>query len=443
MPFFLIFFGIWISLYHIITTIIGYGIFNGEIIQIIALIKEAIRIIAISIFFLIKIKNRKSYFQTRKRPRIALLGMILFAISTSLLQDKSIYNIFVWLKYNFHFIIIFLTSSIIWYFLPKILTNRHSKKVINILQYSLIFIVITGFIRQICKFINPVFFQKIGYGPIGDFIFWQNPPIYYRTGPWGSPRRQGIFAWPNNYGYFLTAFFPLIIFRRKPKFKKIKEQIYNNPQKILHLSFIVIWISTIILTLSRAAIIGGIVAIIAIYKNELKKNKKIAITIWILTILTIGWLSIFKWGSTLEHINSKLNGIISVNNNPIWGFGLGTAWPAIHHGWNILPENYYLQVIIDIWTFGFLLRTILRINIIKIHKKIYLFFKTNKSNENQQLAYLHRNYLNIGFMCLLILWFFLHVFEDSMVNFLFFVPFGILSGYLSKQITTQEKNKIS
>jgi len=443
MSFFLIIFWIWISLYHIITTIIGYWLFNWEIIQTIALTKEAIRIIAISIFFILKIKYRKDYFKTWKRPWIIFLTILLFAISMSLLQERSIYNIFIWLKYNFHFIVVFLTSTIVWYLLPKTISNRHSKKVINILQYSLITIVIVWFLRQISKFINPIFFQKIWYWAIWDFVFWKNPPIYYRTWPWGIARWQWIFSWPNNYWYFLTAFLPLIFFRRKPKIKKIKELINLNPQKILHISFILIWITAIILTLSRSAILGSIIAMIAIHKDKIKWNKKSAISIWVISILAIWWLSILKWWSTIEHISSKLNGVLSINKAPIWWLWLGTAWPAIHHWWNILPENYYLQVILDIWTFGFLLRTLLRISIIKIHKKIYLFFKTNKSNETQQIAYLHRNYINIWFMCLLILGFLLHVFEDSMVNFLFFIPFGILSWYLSKQTKNNNKPKIS
>jgi preprotein translocase subunit SecF len=32
---------------------------------------------------------------------------------------------------------------------------------------------------------------------------------------------------------------------------------------------------------------------------------------------------------------------------------------------------------------------------------------------------------------LLVIWLFLHVFEDSMVNYLFFVAFGLLTGYMS------------
>ena len=37
------------------------------------------------------------------------------------------------------------------------------------------------------------------------------------------------------------------------------------------------------------------------------------------------------------------------------GYGLGSSGPAVHHSGNLLPENYYLQLMLDLGTVGFLL----------------------------------------------------------------------------------------
>lgn len=45
----------------------------------------------------------------------------------------------------------------------------------------------------------PDLFYQIGYAPLGDWVFGQNPPLYYLTGPGGYTRLSGIFSGPNNY----------------------------------------------------------------------------------------------------------------------------------------------------------------------------------------------------------------------------------------------------
>jgi hypothetical protein len=57
--------------------------------------------------------------------------------------------------------------------------------------------------------------------------------------------------------------------------------------------------------------------------------------------------------------------------------------------------------------------------------------------EEYYLQVLHK--LQIWFFALLIMWLFLHVFEDSMVNYLFFTIYGIILWSLS----TKLKGKLS
>ncbi|MCF7835196.1 hypothetical protein K9M48_04070 [Candidatus Gracilibacteria bacterium] len=412
---FLKIFGIFIVLYHILVTIIVYGIFGGNYAELPTLLRDGTWIIFFLTIFFVYNKHRKEYFEKRKYPRIALIIMLVFGISISLFKGKSLFDIFVGIKYGFFYMIIFLTASFIGF------VNREKiKKIknIDIIGKTLIGIVLTGFIWQGAKLIRPDFFMHIGYGPLNDFFFGQNPPIYYLTGYQGTLRRQGLFAGPNNYGYFLVAFLPVILLFFKNLNKKIKY------------GFIGLWVVAILLTLSRTAILGGAFVFILLNINWIRKNKiktGIAILIGIALILALSFL---KGSSTLNHIIAKFSSINYVVNNP-GGLGLGTAGPAIHHNGTILPENYFIQIMLDIGTIGFILWAGVWFFILAIHKRIKYFWGKSE-NLKYNIIYQLWKYMDIGRLCLIFMGLFLHVFEDSMVNYLFFGFYGIISGYLTK-----------
>ncbi|MBQ7074134.1 hypothetical protein IJM86_03600 [bacterium] len=46
---------------------------------------------------------------------------------------------------------------------------------------------------------------------LDNYQYGMKPPIYYLTGYEGTLRWQGLFSGPNNYGYFLVGFFPLVV----------------------------------------------------------------------------------------------------------------------------------------------------------------------------------------------------------------------------------------
>jgi len=431
-----------ISLYHFIISSLVYGLLWGQHSEIIMMTKEIIRWIAVTIFALLHFKDTKKYFQKRKSVWIILLVLLIYAITISLFHDKTRYNILVGLKYNFHFLWVFLSASLIGFlFFYKHSSKKYSQtkqentlqknfpKIIFYSQYALVSIILLGFLAQILKFTNPGRFTKIGFGPIGDFVFGQNPPIYYRTGPGGIPRRQGIFSWPNNYGYFLIAFLPLALLWRKTKLKSFYNILQRDTEKLINLMIIILFLTTIVLTLSRTALIWAIVVGILLYRKRLSKHKKITITFIIIAIFAFLGLSFVKKGSSKEHLQHKLQGIHSIIQEPL-GYGLWTAGPAIFHGWTLLPENYYLQVMADIGSIGFLIWIFLLFQILKIFQTIQIQFQKPQSDKDEAI-FLHRKYLQYGRSALLIMGLFLQVFEDSMVNYLFFIPFGLLSGYLS------------
>ncbi len=270
----------------------------------------------------------------------------------------------------------------------------------------------------------PDFFLQIGYGPLNDFVYNMKPPMYYLTGYEGVTRRQGVFSGPNNYGYFLLAFFPAVYYYTI-KFPKnlIKKNFVRD------LIFLMLWGVTILFTLSRAAFIGMILAFVLINIDLIKKNKKLAIGAGVLFLGAIIGLSILKYESTLAHIALKLQGVESVIHRPL-GYGLGTSGPSIHHGGTQLPENYFVQILIDVGTVGFLLWSALMFRILKLIKTIKQSYVV--STTKRLLTYNIWKALFSGYIILLFTGLFLHVFEDSMVNYLLFIPLGILTWYLSQ-----------
>jgi hypothetical protein len=158
--------------------------------------------------------------------------------------------------------------------------------------------------------------------------------------------------------------------------------------------------------------------------QRIKQHKKVARWLGILLILGIVWLSVLKWASTLGHIQAKFGSIKYVLQDPS-GYGLGTSWPAVHHNGTILPENYFLQLILDIWTIWFILRALVIRQLQNISGKIKRYFV-----DKQNLIYQLRLALTIGWLAMLVMGLFLHVFEDSMVNYIFFILRGVMSGYL-------------
>lgn len=426
---------IFVVLYHLFVTIIWYGLLWWAYPQLPALGRDAIWLLFFGIICLANFKTLISYLKTRKRPRITFIIILIFGVSVSLRKWKSIFDIFVGIKYGLLYLFIFLSATFIGYIRKSKSWIMHHEssigKFIKFLKYLLTTTLLVWFLRQGLKFIQPDIFLHIGYGPLNDFKFGVKPPIYYLTGYQWTARRQGIFSWPNNYGYFLIAFLPAIIYFFKQKFASIKEFFSAKKQTILNISVIILRILAIIVTLSRTAFIWWIVGLALINIQRIKEHKKIARGILILCIAGLVGISILKWASTLGHITAKFGSIKYVIDQPS-GYGLWTSWPAVLHNGTILPENYYLQLMLDIWTVGFLLRALLIIQITRLATKIQKSFEAITSDE--KTIYLIWKWLNIWRVCLLVMGIFLHVFEDSMINYLFFISRGILTWYLSNNI---------
>ena len=403
----------------------------------IAILRDWIWIIMSLILFLFHIKYWKNYFSKWLEMIVAFLILIGFTSFFSRFSfGKGITEILIWIKYGFRYFFILLLSIGIWYFIQKRkkFELNSDSNILKWIKRGIVFTLITGRIWQILKLLVPEYFYHLWYWGLDDFHFWVNPPIYYLTGFKWHLRRQGLFSWPNNYAYFLVVFIPLLwkLFEMKNIFWKKKWE----KSEWISLFILFLWIITLGSTLSRAGLIGGTIAIILINIKTILRHKKWLIWgICSLVIAVIG-LSIWKWESTRIHIEKKLWGIMSVIDHPL-GQGLWSSWPAIHHWGTVLPENYYLQLMIDMGTIGFLFWCTVMGIFFRKQKKLKENFYQSKSLTNQ-IEFLKA--FQQGLLALMVMGLFLHVFEDSMVNYLFFSLYGLMIGYIQALIEKNDRN---
>ena len=203
----------------------------------------------------------------------------------------------------------------------------------------------------------------------------------------------------------------------------------------------ILWFIAIALTLSRSAIVWTAVVVAFLARNWIKEHKKISIWILCVLIAWIVWLSFLKPESTLGHFKANFAYIWEIVDHPLWHW-LWSSGPAVHHEWTMLPENYFMQIMLDIWSVWFILRCVVIFWILVIFRAIQNNFKKWKYSDEDVALFLQWKRLLLGWIALLIMWLFLHVFEDSMVNYLFFCIFGIFSGYLSKSYQNNDEIKI-
>ena len=402
-----------------------------------ALIREWIWLLFLFVVLILWYKKFKPYWKYRKKTWIAFIILIVVSVLFSLLKDVSWSNMFIWIKYWFRWTFILISASFFGYVISE---KWQKSKLIQILPRALVWIVWVGFLWQWAKLLRPDFFYSLWYGGLDDYSYGENPPIYYLTWYKWTLRRQWFFSWPNNYWYFLVAFLPFV-------WRFFTNKIKKKEDTVLSILALTIWMAWMLATLSRAVLVWMVVVFVALYWKQLKFQKRWLLRwgIWLLVALTV--LSVLKRESTVGHITSKLSTIPEVISEPLW-HGLWSSGPAIHYEWKYLPENYFLQIMLDIGTVWFLVRTFMLMCLLLIQHNVNRLSKWKLTNEEEyQLQVLYK--LQIWFFALFIMWLFLHVFEDSMVNYLFFTIYGIvlwslstkLKGELSwKEVLEQNKN---
>jgi len=401
-------FTIFLLLYFVISVTASYYLFDVTYGNLMLPIIKELTWFAILWYVMWRYRSKVVlFFQYTKLLWLLIAGIAVRGVVATVLiyqsqwvMDLSVWiNILIWLKYGLYATVIFYTAGLMWF--TSTLTESDLSHYIRFICKAILWFLIIWLIWQWLKRSVPdLFYNILWYGPVGDYIVGQAHPIYYRTGAGGFPRFSGLMSGPNNLWYLLVAYasvVPLYFTQRRVK---------------------LLYYGSTLATLSRAAMLGVGTQLVMTATKWIRRNRMLIFVlagIWLLAVIA---LSIIKWASTREHLTRSFDSLQKVIQSP-WWIGLWSSWPWVHRGWSVLPENFYLQLLLDYGTIPFIARCGLWYMIIQQCKTI--------SELGYQLSWQLRGYL-AGFVGLLLVGLFLHVFEDSIVNYLFFIPFGLLWG---------------
>ena len=373
---------------------------------------------------------------------IALSSILFMTNIIYLIQHlkEDIIEIIAWIKYDIYFLIILIAWIRIWHITKKTKRWHLVSSYIKRLWKFIIVLVIWWVIRQIIKTIYPEFFvQYIWFSMPSDFVPFSKPPIYYITWSGWIQRLSWFFVGPNTLWFFLILFTSSIYY----KYKSILLQKKNR-------RIILLYILISMSTLSRWVIIGLTIQciILVFFENYITGKEKIIsfkniyhkIIIWaiitLVSIVSFFWINQRKQDSNTERFWAVNSSLELAKNFSFFGDGPWYVWPAKHYNkdYNLnkknnlsMLENIYLQIIINQGILWFLIFVSIVITLLQYHNTIRKKINTKKIIPMQKDydIYWIIQYLWIGLLSLLAIWWFLHIFIDSMANYLFFVIYGI------------------
>lgn len=401
---------IFISLYFIINTVAVYG---GRDVSKTAM-SFSKEILWFGFVILSAILNLRTTIQFVKQYRyitiITLLILVIWSLVTLYQWNTfidSIQSIIIWLKYGVLYIFIFYTALLIWYIAKN---QTEETNFSHWIYYFYLVVLCVWFLIQIDKLIFPDMRYDLWFRTIDIYRPDMSPPIYYLTNVDGFVRLSWLFSGPNNYWFWLVGVLSILLWSKELwVWKSSKYDIFGK----------IVYFISAILNLGRSIWIGMIAQIILYLKkyNIISTYKKTFTGLALLAVWALGYMTYHKWDSTIKHFESTINGILKFLENP-WWYWLGSSWPGIYYNGFILPENYYLQIMIDFGIIWLLLILTFWVYIFRYSKKKIWF----------GWSVWHKlNYMYLcWFLGMCVVGLVLHVFEDSMVNYLIFVPRGIV-----------------
>jgi hypothetical protein len=437
-----------ISLYFILHTAIVFGLFDGQYKEIVSSSKELIWLGFVGVMI---IRNRKTAISYIKQSKwqlfilglMACIGLIVTYTQTASLQQFA-KNSIIWLKYGRYFMFIFwsagLVGKILSFQLPvtsyqlqdinskeetgnwKLETGNLANRIKFIVRLSW-FILLGGLVIQGSKILFPDLWYMLGFGGLDIYRVGVAPPLYYLTKHDGVMRFSGLFSGPNNFAFWLIAFTPLL--------RQDARQTTHKAYSILKQCGIVLFG---ILNLGRVIIVGWLSELVpTLAKNGWIRNNRFIVRLGTWAIICLfAFITYSKRESTTEHFALWLQALEKFFANPR-GYGLGSSGPGVHRNGSLLPENYYLQLALDygfLWPLCFAWFWWLVFKSYKLQVTSYEPLATDTKLETWSLKHEAWNCFVTGFIGMLIAWCFLHVFEDSMVNYLFFVSWWVTYGML-------------
>lgn len=250
------------------------------------------------------------------------------------------------------------------------------------------------------------FFRLLGYSDVHSLYLPDGPLAAFQQISGSALRRaQSTFSGPNQFGLWLLIPFSIAFARAVASFElrvsRTGRPATRNPQLLQIFSYLALIVLAIILSFSRSAWIGAFVIAVIVAWTHLPRRAFRDVLIGILSILAIAGVaasliapSVFlRATSTREHVVRPLKAINEMIRYPL-GMGLGAAGPAANRthepcvflergadaswaasnpslcvfiGSNqvqptdhtcdcpLLPENWYLQVGVELGVPGFVL----------------------------------------------------------------------------------------
>lgn len=355
-----------------------------------------------------------------------MVWLIARSVWLSLVHGFALGDMIVWFKYDLWYLVVFVSALWLWYVVYR---ERKESSLISFerrLFRLVVWIVMVGVIWQTAKVWMPwLFMTWWWYGALWDFVPWMDPPLYYLTGSDGLMRLSGLFAGPNVLWFFLVLFW---------SWRSISAKLHTK--KWAHYSFVGIYLFSLIATFSRGALVAfGLQLIVGLvlfttmrWWKKLFGIVSLSLIWWMLLLFINQW----KTWSSLEHSRSSDVALTMISAQP-WWYGLWVAGPAQHYAANYLidqkndlslVENLYMQLAVNIglpWLFLLLVIFWLLV------KYIWIVIKDVEQHDPLYLSFI---LLSLGLVALLIEWLVLHPLRDSMIIYLFFVPYGLMSGYI-------------
>lgn len=438
-----------ISIFFVLQTYLTFWIHAIDTTVTMSSIRDILFALSIGTTIIRRHKNIRSFLQQYRFVIIPICIILLLNLYYLFTIDYNSFWLIAWIKYDiFQFIII---AAWLWLWYIWAIKNKWIYISTYIKRFIKLSIGIIGIwvLRQLTKNIIPeVFLAYMGYSSPSDFIPYSKPPIYYITGAGGIERLNGLFVGPNTLWFFLILMTSILYYYTKKKLSKK-----------LFIIISIIYLSVAILTLSRGAIIGITLQILfliwyesfIIWSETFGKASKllvkkipyllIPILWWIIALFTI---NMRKNDSNTERTTSWST-IYQILTNKIsmFGHGPGYVGPAKHYDPQYLDhqkndyamlENIYLQILINQGWIGLLLFLSIFWGIFYIHYTIKNSPIKDYSATNIFLLQTAQ-YMGVWLLGLLSIGLFLHIFIDSMVIYLFFLPYSLLLWYTYKLVS--------
>ena len=433
-----------ISMFFILQTYLSFGIHIADNTILLSTIRDIFFGASIAISIVRWWKHILPFLRQYRLPISSITIVIAINIINFIVYTWDKLAIIAGIKYDIFQFIIIGAGLWLWYLISVYNKwSQLSEYIKRFLKIS-IGIIIIWLIRQIAKNIVPeVFLYFMGYSSPSDFVPYDKPPIYYITWSWGIERLSWLFVGPNTLWFFLILMASVLYsFARNLREKKY-----------LLIGFI-IYIAISLLTLSRWAIVGISLQIILLIGYEafiigkktltessksliFKKIPVIFVTIGACIIALLS-VNIWKQDSNTERLGSgeTINSILNTKIPLLW-YGPWYVWPARHYATDYkdnqkndyaMLENIYLQTLINQWRLGLALFITIFWSLCYMHDTIRRYLRVCPSIQDTYILQTTQ-YMWLGLLWLLSIGLFLHIFIDSMVNYLFLLPYTTLIAY--------------